>query len=122
MFWAIFRIICHDNKIFNRKRSIESTLNEIECQTGNNEKEIIENVNENSKKSSVYLFICIWGYFEILILVIVLILKGENEFPENIFHGYCSHDRCAGMIEAAIAYKIASCIFLIIGALNVSSQ
>lgn len=123
MFWIIFRLLFSKNKLFQRpKRSPEIEIHTVECEANDQEVEIEIGGDDEEIPQPAYFLISIWAYFELFLLVIVLFIKKEDEYPENILYGYCSHDRCNGMIQKALAYKVASCIFLIIGTTQVGNS
>lgn len=122
MFWFIFRCIISKNKYFKRaNRFADVGIHTVECQPDDGEIENGEEGEEEiSRRSPVYLLFSIWAYFELSLLTIVLFTKEDDGFPNEIWHDYCTHKhKCIGFVEMALAYKVASCIFLIIGSMKV---
>ncbi|XP_031634443.1 uncharacterized protein LOC116347844 [Contarinia nasturtii] len=72
---------------------------------------------DTSKRPITYTLIQIWGFFETLILVVLLITK-TKDIGDNFLDGFCSHSFCDRIVFKAIVLKIVSSILLTLGSIH----
>lgn len=83
-----------------------------------------EDINEDIatyKRPLLCRLILIWSIVEIFLLLIVLIKKPGEEYPENFLYQLCDRSiNCKTVLPLMIYYKMLSALFLGLGAKTVS--